>query len=632
MTQANRAITWVQSWFDRMDLPAEGNRSGGLSRIAEQQRRRGLVISLLVPLYFAGLTGLYQLSHPYIVQDDARQHVVFLQRLLDPAAFPQDLIADYFTAMAPAGYKALYGAAASLGVPPLMFARLLPVVLSLLSTYFLYSAATLLWPVALNGVLTSLIFNQQIWLNDDLVSATPRAFVYPIFTAFLYYLLRGALIPCLLTLLLQGLFFPQLLLVQVLMLALGLAGPFASSQSDRKSLLFLGAGLPVAGLVLLPYLLSASAFGPVITAAQMRTMPEYGLGGRNEYFGVTPLAFWLLGNSGLRIPVFPTIVLTGFGLPFLRLRRQQLQILARLGLASLLLYGLAHLLLLRLHFPSRYTYHSFVIGLSMAAGVVLSWGLGQGWQRLRPRLGQLAKPEKLGLGLTAVVASVVIAVPAVPALFVRFQGWEIGDQIALYDYLKQQSQPRVASLAGAANSLPAFTGASVLVGREFALPHHPAYYQQFIQRTADLIQAQYGASPAQLANFIQTYRITHVLLDRDAFVPDYLQRQDWLFHSVLQPVVVNTPNSAPLLPTLMSDCEAVSTAELVLLDAACLRANAIAAAPDQPPPESDVLGRAVWADEPGNRQQWPWPDPTRAQTPLGRLPEPVRPAQVTEPG
>ncbi len=603
MVQRN-GPAWVQAWFDRLDVL-----TGSPLALAQQHRRTGLVLSLLVPIYFAGLTWLYQLNHAYIVQDDARQHIVFLQRLLDPIAFPDDLIANYFTAVAPAGYKALYGAAAKLGLSPLSFAQLLPVILSLVSTYFLYQVAIGLWPVALNGVLTTLIFNQQIWLNDDLVSATPRAFVYPIFIAFLHYLLRGSLLPCLLTLLLQGLFFPQLLLVQVLILGLRLVWPSATGLT-RRDLLWLGAGLLVAGSVLLPYALSASAFGSVITAAQMRTMPEYGPGGRNEYFGVGALAFWLQGNSGLRIPVFPTLVLAGFGLPLLRLGQAR-RVLAQLGLASLLLYGLAHLLLLRLHFPSRYTYHTFVIGLSIAAGIVLSWGLAQGWQWLEPRLGHLKGRERLALGLTALVAAVVIAVPAVPALFVKFQGWVIGDQVELYDYLKQDAlkqdalgqqvpKPRIASLAEAANSLPAFTGASVLVGREFALPHHPSYYQQFIQRTADLIQAQYSSQPDQLDRFIQTYRIDYMLLDRNAFTPGYLQSQDWLFNSGLRQTVISTIQSSlskpPLLLTLMPACEAVSTAQTVLLDAACLQravlqravlqkaARALNDAPVQPPP------------------------------------------------
>lgn len=578
MMQVHISPDWVQAWFTRLDDPMSN--AGGSGRLAQQHCRTGLLISLLMSLYFAGFTGLYQLNHAYIVQDDARQHVVFLQRLLDPGAFPADLIADYFTAVAPTGYKALYGLAAQIGLAALTFAKLLPPILSLIATYFVYQVAILLWPVALNGLLTSLIFNQQIWLNDDLVSATPRAFVYPIFTAFLYFLLRRSLLPCLVTLLLQGLFFPQLLLVQVLMLALRLVWP-APHRPDRRDGLFLGTGLLMATAVLLPYAQSASAFGPVITAEQMQAMPEYGLGGRSEYFGVGPLAFWLLGNSGLRIPVFPAIVLAGFGLPGLRLGRPQLQILGQLGLASLLLYGLAHLLLLRLHFPSRYTYHSFVIGLSLAAGVVLSWGLERGWQGLRPRLGRLGQRDKLALGLTAAIAAIVITVPAVPMLAVKFQGWVIGDQVALYDYLKQVPQPRIASLSEAANSLPAFTGASVLVGREFALPHHPAYYRQFIQRTSDLIQAQYSSTPAQLLSFIQNYEISHILIDRLAFTPDYLQQQDWLINSVLQDQVIQTsqkflqkPSEPPLLIVLMQQCEAASTADLVLLDAACLRTSA----------------------------------------------------------
>lgn len=40
-------------------------------------------------------------SSEYVVQDDARQHVFWMLRFLDPELFPQDLIANYFQSVAP---------------------------------------------------------------------------------------------------------------------------------------------------------------------------------------------------------------------------------------------------------------------------------------------------------------------------------------------------------------------------------------------------------------------------------------------------------------------------------------------------------------------------------------------------
>ncbi len=548
----------MQSWFDPVEPPFS---------IPNRQVWGWLVLSLCVPLYFGGVTLLHQLSHAYIVQDDARQHVVYLARWLNPQQFAQDLIADYFMAVAPVGYKATYWAAAQVGIAPLLLAKLLPLLLSLIATGYLFFCGLYIFPVPLSGFLTTLIFNQQIWLKSDLVSATPRAFVYPIFAAFLYYLLRRALIPCLLTILLQGAFFPQLVLVQAGVLLL----------RCRRNPAFCLPGLLTAGLVISAYAVTRSEFGAAITASQMRQMPEYGLGGRNEYFGVKPLAFWLLGNSGLRIPVFPSIIWAGFGLPWLRrIRLNQVTLLSQVLLASLGSYGLAHLLLLRLHFPSRYTYHTLRIILAAAAGIVLTLLLKAGWRWLS--LADLSRwRAQVWLGLSAVLAAALLIIPAVPPLFLQFQGWIIGDAPAVYDYLLAQPPGLlVASLAPESNNLPAFTKQSTLVGREFALPHHPQYYNQFMQRTHDLIQAQYSHKAVDLANFIEQYGVDFWLLERNAFAADYFSSQDWLIHSRLQDTLVEVTTqlqqgTQPAILQVADRCTVVSTERLILLKADCMQ-------------------------------------------------------------
>ncbi|MFP3344846.1 hypothetical protein R0J87_20425, partial [Halomonas sp. SIMBA_159] len=86
----------------------------------------------------------------------------------------------------------------------------------------------------------------------------------------------------------------------------------------------------------------------------------------------------------------------------------------------------------------------------------------------------------------------------------------------------------VASLAAEANFLPTFAQRSILVGSEYAIPYHWGYYQQFRQRTLDLISAQYTTNPDLLANFINDYQITFWLFDQSAFNVEYLAKNDWL--------------------------------------------------------------------------------------------------------
>lgn len=561
----------------------------------------GLLLSLLVAIYFGGWSLGFAFSQPYRIQDDARQHVVWFQQFADPALFQhefqQDWIARYFSAVAPAGYRSLYWIAAKLGINPIVFAKILPLLLALITTYYVYRAALIIFPVALQAFLSSLILNQQLWLNDDLSSATARAFVYPIFAAFLYYLLRQSIVPCLIAIALQGLFFPQLVLVQLGILTLRVVNwqnhrlelsrdyPFGELRSNRLNYLIWIGGAIVGTLTLLPFLFKTSEFGRAITAAQMRLMPEYGLGGRNQYFGVNAIAFWLRGGSGLRIPVFPTIIWAGFALPFLKRSRfslsksitPEVKILGQILTSSIVCFGLAHLLLLKLHFPSRYTYHTLRFILSIAAGIVLTVWIDAGWQwfQQKRRNQQCSRIVKLKAGIAAVIAAIVIIVPAIPALFFQFQGWVTGQETAVYQFL--QTQPKqilVASLSPEANNLPAFAQRSTLTAREFALPHHPKYYSKIQERTIDLIRLQYLADLPEVQQIIRKHQIDFLLIDRAAFTPDYLM-QDWLIHSSFQAIVDQAidrvrQGNLSAIGQLGDECGVVSSDRVMLFDAGCI--------------------------------------------------------------
>ncbi|MBD1850613.1 hypothetical protein [Leptolyngbya sp. FACHB-711] len=556
----------------------------------------GLLLSLLVPIYFGAWSLWFAFGHPFVIQDDARQHIVWFQQFVDPALFQQDWIARYFGTVAPAGYRFLYWIMAQGGIEPIAFAKVIPLLLALITTYYVYRTALIIFPVALQACLSSLILNQQLWLNDDLSSATPRAFVYPIFAAFLYFLLRQSLIPGLITIALQGLFFPQLVLVQLGILTLRLVRwenrRFRLSR-DRRASLFWISGMIVGTLTLLPFLLKTSEFGGAITAAQMQSLPEYGLGGRSEYFGVSPIAFWLQGGSGLRIPVFPTIIWAGLGLPLLKRMRlplvksiaPEVNLLGQVLISSLVCFLLAHLLLLRLHFPSRYTYHTLRFILSIAAGIVLTVLMDTGWRWVQQRRQQRDWQLKLKVGIAVVTAAIVLIVPAIPALFFQFQGWVIGEETALYEYLRTQpKQTLVASLSPEANNLPAFAQRSTLTGREFALAHHPQYYQQIQARTIDLIRLQYLANLEEVKQLIQKHHIDFLLVDRNAFTPDYLM-QDWLIHSSFQNIVQQAidqmhQGNLSAIGQLRDHCGVVSTERSILLETKCIIA---AYSPTHPP-------------------------------------------------
>ena len=110
--------------------------------VAEDVKLKGetrwLLLSLTVPLYF-GLISLARGWGEYSVQDDARLHIVWLQTLIDPDLFPNDLIAQYYQSIQAVGFRLFYAAFAKLGLEPLLLAKLLPTGLALVATGYCFT-------------------------------------------------------------------------------------------------------------------------------------------------------------------------------------------------------------------------------------------------------------------------------------------------------------------------------------------------------------------------------------------------------------------------------------------------------------------------------------------------------------
>jgi hypothetical protein len=129
-------------------------------------------LSLLFAAVCGGLGLKQALRGEYVVQDDARQHLFWMARFLDPSLFPHDLIADYFQSAAPYGYTTLYRLMATIGLDPLLFGKLLQ-----------WNGAhrhQLLFQPCLQicraplRILAAILLNQNLWMKSDLVSGTPR--------------------------------------------------------------------------------------------------------------------------------------------------------------------------------------------------------------------------------------------------------------------------------------------------------------------------------------------------------------------------------------------------------------------------------------------------------------------------
>lgn len=530
-----------------------------------------LFASIAVAILYS-LSGLkLAFVSAYTVQDDARQHVFWMQRFVDGDLFPNDSIADYFSSIAPLGYKGLYWLANGLGLEPWLFNKILPVVLGAIATIYLFLVCLEIFPVPFAGFISALLFNQNLWMLDDLVSGTPRAFFYPLFLAFIYYLLRQNLPLCLLAIIAQGLFYPQIVLISGAILAIR----FLNIRKERS---FCSIGLILSVSILAIYALQTSNFGDVITVAQAKQLPEFLAVGRNAFFVDSPLAFWLYGQrSGFFPREWQYVLLCSFGLclPILKLYPRHFSLVNYIGekakiiwqifLASLLLFTLAHLLLFKLHLPSRYSQHTLRILIALVDGMAIAVI----FQAISNRFSQYPKILLALITITALLYP-TYAVQAYPYRL----GYETGKTPELYQFLQQQPKNvLIASVSSEANFIPSLAQRKVLVAEEYSIPYHLGYYEPIRQRTRDLIQAQYSSDPKIITNFIQQYDIDLWLVDRDAFTINYLQNNKWLMQfpeEIKQAIALLADNHTIIIKNNLDRCSLFPTANSILLDAQCL--------------------------------------------------------------
>ncbi|MEQ9668781.1 hypothetical protein [Coleofasciculus sp. G2-EDA-02] len=587
-------------------------------------------LSITITAIYSRLALREAFSHAYIVQDDARQHVFWMQKFIDSELFPDDLIADYFQSVAPVGYTTLYRIAAALGINPFLFNKLLPPILSAIATGYCFSISLQLLPVPAAGFITSVLLNQSLWMKDDLISATPRAFIYPLFLAFLYHLLRQSLLPCLTTIILLSLFYPQYLLICA---ALFILQPFPPKNSLIRTSAPLCAylcaplrfpkkfqlpphalstiGLIVTVIAISGYALIPSQFDPVITATQAKQLPEFSATGRSYFFSNNPWHFFLLSpRSGILDVGFvrPATLALGILLPILyrhpnsfplvKSISPQIRILAQIFWASLFIFIIAHLLLFNLHLPSRYTEHSFRILLSVSAGIVLtivfdailrtdchpakiktlilSQGKFSDSRANRSNNRETSPYSKLRIYHYLTISFLTAVLLFYPYLVEPFPltKYKDGHFPALYQFFQQQPKDSlIASVSEEANNLPTFAQRSILVGREYAIPYHWGYYRQFRQRTIDLIQAQYSPDLEEVKQFIQLYGVDFWLLENTAFTPEYLANHDWLRD--YQPVTLEAQKRlnqgiTPALAGVVEDCSVFQMERFVVLKTTCI--------------------------------------------------------------
>ena len=546
-----------------------------------------LSLGLLFTVIYSLLALSKAFSSEYIFQDDARQHIFWMSRFIDPKLFGDDLIADYYESVSPWGVKTLYRVVAMLGIEPQLFHKFLPGILAIVISIFCFAVSLELLPIPFGAFVTTLLFSQNVWAEKGTISGTAKDFVYPLFFIFIYFWLRRSLLGVCITLILSVLFYPPMVLIFAGALFLQLwqvKGFIPRLTKDKQVLLFSGIGLAISFVVLLPYALASSEFSPTVTLEQARNIPQFANGGRTSFFDDNLWEYWINGRrTGLRLfqAFVPDLAVTGLFLPLLLKYPQRFRLSEKISpkisylrdllVASFGWFLIAHAVLFKLYLPSRYVARSLRVVIVIAASMtlmllleaVLSWAM-----RSSDRNKSIT-----ALGFTALIITLLVGYPISQEEFLD-TGYITGTHPKLYEFIKSQPKDTIiASLTEEADNIGSFTNRSVLSSREHAIPYHMGYFLPLQKRIADLIEAQYAPDITTAKDFLKRYEVDLWLIDKSSFEVGYLADNRWFTDQqpvTRQAIAQLQQGAIPAISLIQDACTVFEDERYRMLDRECI--------------------------------------------------------------
>lgn len=470
-----------------------------------------------------------------VFDDDARQHVYWTARFQDPELFREDLLTEFISSpvMDPPGYQLIYRLG-TLFLDPLCFSQILSLVLLLLSIWFLE-----LWSRSIIAHSSGRFLLQVLFLFFSLYGSSggfPRGFAFPLFIGFMALWKRDRAPWGGVVMILEALFYPPILLNTLAMAGIWILGELKKKQGLKAWLsksLFLAAGLGISlGILLLIYVWSdARVFGPQVSPQEAREMPEFWKEGRSPFFQESILGFLLFGRSGMGAEyvigfalILGVMALWG-GVRIIRVPCEALNLLW----TSLVIFAVAHMVLFRLHLPSRYTMYTLplalmlIIGASTEPFVEATRGV---WIRFGPgKLPGWLASKWFWRGSLAVILLLYVWVQA--ELIVK-----VDTQMVALDRTQREmleflgSLPKDALVAAHpldADNIPLVSLRKVLANKELSLPYQLGYYKQVRERILDFFQAYYATQWEEIEQFVRKYGIAALVINKSHFTPSFFQ-------------------------------------------------------------------------------------------------------------
>jgi hypothetical protein len=497
----------------------------------------GKLLSLLAAAFlvfcFAHAEGFLS---PYVINDDVRQQVYWMQEWRDPGLYQDHYLTAYAKQYVPWGVQAIYWGTSRL-IDPVQFSKILTAVLFTITAGLLFVLASRLFD-DLTGVFTVCVYFHFAFFLGSISGGLSRGFVFPLLILYLIFLSREQTVLAGILIAVQALFNPYLFILCLFTHGLYLIHNrwFPLFFKERSgSLLVAGctkqpgtlASLGHESLILLPVMagillllaryriFQTPDFGSVVSKSEMIGHLEYTAAGRYEIVPVPSIFFEFIrpflqdlpiGVLGISAAVAGAglilfIVVSGWNSRIVIREIKKLKVFIYLLFASVSLHFLAQLFLLELFLPSRYLEYSLTVFYCLSAGLLV---------RSAVESSKIKKHMML----------LIILLIALGAL--RLKGvaiYDYGGQSSLYHFFR--TTPRNAHIAGhpaLMDNIMTFSQRKAFVSYELSHPWYGKYWSVIKPWTYDFFNAYFSDNPDDIRQFCRKYAIHYFVVRENDFV------------------------------------------------------------------------------------------------------------------
>lgn len=487
------------------------------------------IVSVILVLIFSLLITLYAqsvlLKNRYSALEDHGQSIIWMAHLRDGSLFKNDLHLRFENWKTPWGLKFFYYLSGRFW-EPLTVVKILPFFLGAIAALYSYWWGCLLKNRTV-GLMLSFLVTLSAWYRESSLAYSdvwfgeggPGSFHPVLLIMFIFYLTKKDYLKTALVMVAQALVYPPVLLIAGLTYVISsikYSGNILAIEKTGKRWFYFWIVIFVAVCCIAPkYFNPTTRFGSLVTREQMQDMPEFYPGGRTPFFYDRFYQNLINYRSGLGLDKSKICLLFVAGILSIILGRYSLSLRKEawsLLSSGLVLFFLAHALLLELFEPERYV--RYVLPIFLIAFIAVNI------DRCVKRFASGAV-QRFSVYVFLFLMCFFLYFPHLqnPRFFVQGDKFDI----ELYDFVS--TTPRDALLAASPvimDKLTVFCLRKGLVVQESALPYLTGYYNQVAQRTRDFFEAYYAANRVVLYNLSAKYGVDYFVIHRGDFTSEYL--------------------------------------------------------------------------------------------------------------